>query len=90
MAVKVLAEGLAGDRAWLARFRREARVAAGLQHPNLVSIYDFSFDVERPYLVMAYMPGGSLQDRLDAGESPTRRGWRKICSALWPTSTPPA
>jgi eukaryotic-like serine/threonine-protein kinase len=70
VAVKVLAEGLAEDRAWLARFRREARVAAGLQHPNLVSVYDFNADVERPYLVMAYMPGGSLQDLLDAGEKP--------------------
>jgi eukaryotic-like serine/threonine-protein kinase len=70
VAVKVLAEGLVDDRAWLARFRREARVAAGLQHPNLVSIYDFNADVERPYLVMAYMPGGSLQDLLDAGERP--------------------
>ena len=70
VAIKVLAEGLAEDRAWLARFRREARVAAGLQHPNLVSVYDFNADVERPYLVMAYMPGGSLQDLLDAGEKP--------------------
>jgi eukaryotic-like serine/threonine-protein kinase len=70
VAVKVLAEGLVADRAWLARFRREARIAARLQHPNLVSIYDFNADVERPYLVMAYMPGGSLQDRLDAGGKP--------------------
>ncbi len=70
VAVKVLAEGLAEDRAWLARFRREARVAAGLQHPNLVSVYDFNAEVERPYLVMAYMPGGSLQDLLDAGGVP--------------------
>jgi eukaryotic-like serine/threonine-protein kinase len=70
VAIKVLAEGLVEDRAWLARFRREARIAARLQHPNLVSIYDFDADVERPYLVMAYMPGGSLQDRLDAGGKP--------------------
>jgi serine/threonine protein kinase len=70
VAVKVLAEGLVEDRTWLARFRREARIAAGLQHPNLVSIYDFDADVERPYLVMEYMPGGSLQDRLDAGGAP--------------------
>jgi serine/threonine-protein kinase len=70
VAVKVLAEGLVEDRAWLARFRREARIAARLQHPNLVSIYDFNADVERPYLVMAYMSGGSLQDRIDAGGRP--------------------
>jgi eukaryotic-like serine/threonine-protein kinase len=70
VAIKVLAEGLAEDRAWLARFRREARVAAGLQHPNLVSVYDFNAEVERPYLVMAYMPGGSLQGLLDEGGRP--------------------
>jgi eukaryotic-like serine/threonine-protein kinase len=70
VAVKVLAEGLTEDRAWLARFRREARIAAGLQFPNLVSVYDFDADAERPYLVMEYMPGGSLQDRLEAGGRP--------------------
>jgi serine/threonine-protein kinase len=70
VAVKVLSEGLVEDRAWLARFRREARIAARLQHPNLVSIYDFNADVERPYLVMAYMSGGSLQDRIDSGGKP--------------------
>jgi len=70
VAIKVLSEGLVEDRAWLARFRREARIAAALQHPNLVSIYDFNADVERPYLVMAYMSGGSLQDRIDAGGKP--------------------
>lgn len=67
VAIKVLAPGLVEDSSWLARFRREARVAAGLQHPNLVSIYDFGAEAERPYLVMAYIPGGSLQEQLDAG-----------------------
>ena len=74
VAIKVLAEGLAADRAWLARFRREARVAAGLQHPNLVSVYDFNADVERPYLVMAYVlaaapgpPRRRRETRRDAG-----------------------
>ena len=70
VAIKLLSEGLTEDRAWLARFRREARVAARLQHPNLVSIYDFDAEAERPYLVMAYLPGGSLQDHLDAGAEP--------------------
>lgn len=70
VAIKILAESLVTDTAWLARFRREARLAAGLQHPNLVSIYDFDADTERPYLVMAYLPGGSLDERLDSGEHP--------------------
>ena len=70
VAIKVLAEGLGEDPAWLARFRREARVAAQLSHPNLVSVYDFEADAERPYLVMAYMSGGSLRDRLSAEDCP--------------------
>jgi eukaryotic-like serine/threonine-protein kinase len=70
VAVKLLSEGLAADRAWMARFRREARIAARLQHPNLVSIYDFDADAERPFLVMAYLPGGSLADRLENGGVP--------------------
>jgi eukaryotic-like serine/threonine-protein kinase len=70
VAIKVLAEGLVEDRAWLARFRREARIAARLQHPNLVSVYDFDADVDRPYLVMEYMPGGSLEDRIEASDRP--------------------
>ena len=70
VAIKILAEGLVDDHDWLARFRREARIAARLQHPNLVSIYDFEADVDRPYLVMAYLAGGSLQDRIDAGGAP--------------------
>jgi len=68
VAVKVLSEGLAADENWLARFGREARMAAGLSHPNLVSVYDFAAD-ERPYIVMAHMPGGSLWDRLQEGDA---------------------
>ena len=70
VAVKVPAEGLADDDAWTARFRREARVAAGLNHPNLVRIYDFDASAQPPYLVMSYVPGGSLQSRLENGGCP--------------------
>ena len=68
VAVKVLSEALADDESWMARFTREARVAASLSHPNLVSVYDFGADSERPYIVMEYMPGGSLYERVAAGE----------------------
>jgi len=68
IAVKVLSEALASDENWLARFEREARMAAGLSHPNLVSVYDFDAGDERPYIVMVYMSGGSLRDRMQAGE----------------------
>jgi tetratricopeptide (TPR) repeat protein len=63
VAIKVLSDTLAGDDQFLARFRREARVAAGLSHPNLVSIYDFDAGGQRPYLVMEYVPGGDLRER---------------------------
>ena len=83
VAVKVLSEALASDENWLARFRREARVAARLSHPNLVSVYDFDAGDERPYIVMAYMPGGSLWDRMQTGErSEPERLARDLLSAL--------
>ena len=45
-------------------------MAAGLQHPNLVSIYDFDADAEPPYIVMEHMPGGSLRERIDGETCP--------------------
>lgn len=69
VAVKVLSDTFAGEEGYLKRFAREARTAAGLQHPNLVAIYDFSAS-ERPYLVMEYIEGGDLAERIDAGQCP--------------------
>jgi hypothetical protein len=68
VAVKVLADTIASDPGFLARFRREARTAAGLSHPNLVDVYDFSEEDERPYLVMQFVPGDDLAARLERGE----------------------
>jgi len=70
VAIKVLSEALGDDPDWITRFRREARLVAQLSHPNLVSVYDFEADTDRPYLVLAYMPGGSLRDRLTAHDCP--------------------
>ncbi len=64
VAVKVLADTIAGDPGFVARFRREAHTAAGLSHPNLVDVYDFSEEGERPYLVMQFVPGENLAVRL--------------------------
>ncbi|HEY8000795.1 MAG TPA: serine/threonine-protein kinase [Solirubrobacterales bacterium] len=66
VAVKVLSDTLSADHDYLGRFGREARVAAGLQHPNLVSVYDYDAG-ERPYLVMEYIEGGDLAERDEAG-----------------------
>jgi serine/threonine protein kinase len=68
VAVKVLSDTIADDPGFVARFRREARMAAGLSHPNLVGVYDYSKEGERPYLVMQFVPGENLAARLERGE----------------------
>jgi serine/threonine protein kinase len=67
VAVKVLSDTIAGDPGFVARFRREAQVAARLSHPNLVGVYDFSEEGERPYLVMQFVPGENLAAHLERG-----------------------
>jgi eukaryotic-like serine/threonine-protein kinase len=66
VAVKLLAEHLAGDEAFVARFRREALAAARLQHPNIVQVFDSGQDSEsrRHYIVMEYVDGPSCADLL--------------------------
>src|SRR4051794_31608380 len=68
VAVKVLSDTIATDPGFVARFRREARTAAGLSHPNLVGVYDYSDEGERPYLVMQFVPGENLAERLQRGQ----------------------
>jgi eukaryotic-like serine/threonine-protein kinase len=70
VAIKVLSDTLACDSGYLARFEREARVAAGLTHPNLIRIYDYGAERGRPFLVMEYVDGGDLAARLAAGRPP--------------------
>jgi serine/threonine-protein kinase len=66
VAVKLLAEHLADDEAFVARFRREALSAARLQHPNIVQVFDSGQDPasERHYIVMEYVDGPSAADML--------------------------
>ena len=71
VAVKLLAEHLAEDEAFVARFRREALAAARLQHPNIVQVYDSGLDPAsgRHFIVMEYVEGPSCADMLrDHGE----------------------
>jgi eukaryotic-like serine/threonine-protein kinase len=68
VAVKVLSDTIAGDPGFVARFRREAQTAAALSHPNLVGVYDYSEEGERPYLVMQFVPGENLAERQERGE----------------------
>jgi tetratricopeptide (TPR) repeat protein len=67
VAVKLLSDAIASDPEFVARFRREATVAAGLSHPNLVRIYDYAEADERPYLVMEFVPGEDLGALISGG-----------------------
>src|SRR5262245_40872343 len=64
VALKVLAEHLAGDEVFRARFVREARLAARVVHPNVVQIYDTGADGSSLYIAMEYVEGESLADEL--------------------------
>lgn len=62
VAVKILHPQFARDQAFVSRFRREAQNAAGLNHPNIVSIYDFGSDADTYFMVMELIQGRTLRD----------------------------
>jgi serine/threonine-protein kinase len=64
VAVKVLAEHLAGQEEFRRRFRREAVSAARIAHPHVATVYDVGEHAGRPYLVMEYLSGGALSNRI--------------------------
>src|SRR5437667_4355228 len=68
VAVKILLPNVTTDsqlyREFLARFRREADVIGGLDHINIVPIHEYGGQEGLAYLVMPYLPGGSLRDML--------------------------
>lgn len=71
VAIKVIHPHLAEDPTFLDRFQREAILAANLNHPNLVNIFDQGTDSGSPYLVMEYVAGRTLRDVLkEFGEIP--------------------
>ncbi len=67
VALKVLHPAFGEDPAFEARFQREARVVAKLEHPNIVPIYDYAEHENRPYLVMKFIEGETLKAKLDKG-----------------------
>lgn len=67
IAVKVLPPEFMHDPEFRARFNREAKTIAALEHPAIVPVYDYGEEAGLLYLVMRYMPGGSLADRLEHG-----------------------
>ncbi|MBN1808630.1 MAG: protein kinase [Planctomycetes bacterium] len=62
VAVKILADVLADDPEYVARFRREARSLAKLQHSNIVTVYDFGEQGGHEYIVMRFVDGMSVKD----------------------------
>lgn len=67
VALKVLHPAFLEDANFLARFQREARTVAKLDHPNIVPVYDFAEHEGRPYLVMKFIEGETLKARLSHG-----------------------
>lgn len=64
VAIKVILSQIADREGFKARFEREAQVIANLEHPNIVSVYDFGEEGDITYLVMQYVGGGILRDLL--------------------------
>lgn len=61
VAIKILRQDFSEDQAFRERFRQEARAAANLSHPNIVTVHDFGFDSGRLFIVMEYVPGTDLK-----------------------------
>jgi serine/threonine protein kinase len=86
VAIKVLPRQFTFDPQFRARFQREAQVIAKLDHPAIVPVFDFGEHEEQPFIVMRYMKGGSLADRLkESGPIPVPQAaeiLKRIGSAL--------
>jgi protein kinase-like protein len=65
-AVKVM-QAIAPDSDSIARFRREAQAIAQMRHPNILNVFDFGEHEGMPYMIVEYVPGGSLANRLSQG-----------------------
>lgn len=86
VAVKILHEEFKQDKEFIDKFQREAQAAARLSHPNIVNIYDVSVADGDHYIVMEYVPGRTLKDRIrqegHLSVSESLRVAREIAEAL--------
>lgn len=85
VALKVLPEAFADDPERMARFEREAKVLASLNHPNIASIYGLEDSDNRRALVMELVAGPTLAERLKSGAIPVDEALpiaKQICDAL--------
>jgi Tol biopolymer transport system component len=70
VAIKILPDWLAGDPQFRERFNREARSISSLDHPHICALYDVGDEAGTSYLVMQYLEGSTLQERLVRGPLP--------------------
>ncbi len=82
VAVKFLPDDLAGDPEFRARFEREARALAMLNHPNIVAVHDFGQEGDECYLVMEYVAGGTLAKKLPMAREAALPILIQVCDAL--------
>ena len=79
VAIKVLAPKLAADAQFVQRFEAEARAAAALNHPNVVTVYDVGLHAGVHYLSMEYMDRGTLEERV---QKEGRLPWKAVLEIL--------
>ncbi len=82
IAVKILRKDFSASQAFQERFKEEAKAAANLTHPNIVTVHDFGFDQDRLFIVMEYVPGKDLKQIIkERGALPVYLGTRLIVQA---------
>jgi serine/threonine protein kinase len=85
VAIKVLPEFLLSQAGFLERFKIEAQAIAKLDHPHILPVYDYGEAERTPYLVMKYVPGGTLKDLMARGPIEPRQAaplLRQMAEAL--------
>jgi serine/threonine protein kinase len=81
VAIKVILRGFDQKDVFIKRFEREAMAVAQLTHPNIVRVIDYGTEDGVPYLVMEYIPGGTLKDRMGKAVP-----WREAAKMLIPVA----
>ena len=84
VAIKVITPSQEHSEQFLKRFEREARALAQLSHPNIIKVLDYGDVGGLPYLVMEYLPGGTLKERL----TPQPMEWQEAVRTLIPMVVP--
>lgn len=82
VSIKLLRQDYSGNQAFRQQFRLEAKAAANLSHPNIVTVHDFGFDSGRLFIVMEFVPGKNLKTLLrERGQFPVAEAVNLIAQA---------